>query len=401
MQNISVIAQLKKKNGSGYIFIRAFINRKPVKAASTGYRIDPVHWDIKNHRVVDSGPNASLINLYLQQKLQFIQAEILKREISQQRIDKRTLGMIITGGNTADFILYARQVIRTKKFADGSEYTLATKNRYEQEITRLEQFRSSINFKDITPEFLDEYKKWMQAQTKENGQKKLHPNSIWKALGTIRMVWNEAAREKMITEVHSPFRDFKVGTYKRDIEKIKYLELAHIDMIESVLISRADYLDRLTLQVGWRFLFMCVTGMRISDARLFTDRLLKGSDILEFQPYKTRRSANTAQVPIANERQQRYLQKTLAYSIPIKELGTMRKMFNDELRVIAQLAGIMIRVTSHVGRHTMGSFLVDGNVDHKAAKAILGVKSDDVMNTYMHLKASKLLSEGKKLDAVF
>ena len=122
---------------------------------------------------------------------------------------------------------------------------------------------------------------------------------------------------------------------------------------------------------------------------------------MEFSPYKTRRSGNKAQVPISNDRQQRYLQITLNLSFPIKNLDYARQIFNEELVLISQMAGIGMHITSHVGRHSMGSFLVDGSIDNKAAQAILGVKSDEVLRTYMHLKKSKLVSEAEKLDRIF
>ena len=49
----------------------------------------------------------------------------------------------------------------------------------------------------------------------------------------------------------------------------------------------------------------------------------------------------------------------------------------------------------------MGSFLVDGGVEEKAAMSILGVKSNKVIKTYLHLKQSKLVSEANKLKNVF
>lgn len=396
MQAISVIAQLKKKKPSaGYIIIRGYMHRKPVKAISTGYVIRPDHWDAHNRRVIDTAPNAELINVALQQKLQTIQAELLRREIAQQPIDKGTLAMIITGGNTSDFSQYAKKVIESKKLKDGDGYNVDTKRRYQQEINRLNEFQDPVLFKHITASFLERYKTWMQSDS-------MHPNSIWKALASLRMVWNEAIREKIIPEQNNPFKAFKVGRYKRDTGKIKYLQLHDIDAIESMLISRAKELELITLQIGWRFLFMCVSGLRISDAKLLNDQFLTASDFIEFRPYKTRRTDNKARIPIGNDRQKRYLQNTLSYALPEKkELNDFRSLFNTELRMIAQLAGISQPVTSHHARHTMGAFLVDGSVDNKAAKEILGVKTDEVMNTYLHLKQSKLISESKKLDGVF
>lgn len=403
MASISIIPQLKKKANSktGTIIIRGFFNRVPVKALSTGYQVRQDHWDQQNRRVKDSAPNAALINICLQNKLQQIQGELLKKEMASQQIDGTTLAMLISGGSNIDFIDYCRQVINERKLKDGNGYDQSTKNRYLSEVKRLQQYLPKITFKEITAPWLTQYREWLQNSDSKNGTGKIHSNSIWKALSFVRMVWHEAVQQKIISSAGDPFKNFRVGKYKRVIEKIKYLKIDQIDAIEKMLIERESFLDLLTLQIGWRFLFMCVTGLRISDAWQLSDIIIKGSFLMEFSPHKTRRSGNRAQVPIANERQQRYLQKTLQFSFPKKSMSYTLFLFNRELRIIAQLAGINMHITSHVGRHSMGSFLVDGSIDSKAAQVILGVKSDEVMKTYLHLKETKLLSEASKLDAVF
>jgi len=121
---------------------------------------------------------------------------------------------------------------------------------------------------------------------------------------------------------------------------------------------------------------------------------------LDFTPFKTRRHGNTAQVPIVNDRQKRYLSKTFELPLPIKNHKSFRTDFNDHLKIIEAMSETTIHLTSHVGRHTMGSFLVDGDVTEKSAMVMLGVKSDRVIKTYMHLKQSKLISEANKLNNV-
>lgn len=159
-------------------------------------------------------------------------------------------------------------------------------------------------------------------------------------------------------------------------------------------------MEKLTISVGWRFLAMCVSGIRISDAMNLDDMKFNDAGNLELIPYKTRRYGNTAQIPIVSQRQKKYIGKTLEHKLPQRDAKSFRKIFNDHLKILCALAQIK-SVTSHAGRHTMGSFLVDAGVQEKAAMAMLGVKSDKVIKTYLHLKQSKLLSEAEKLKRVF
>jgi integrase len=146
---------------------------------------------------------------------------------------------------------------------------------------------------------------------------------------------------------------------------------------------------------------MCVSGMRISDAMILDQYMFNDAGYLEFKPHKTIRHDNTAQIPITTERQRRYFEWSLRDNFEITSPKNFRTTFNIHLKILAAKAGVNINLTSHVGRHTMGSFLVDGGVEEKAAMSILGVKSNKVIKTYMHLKQSKLVSEANKLKNVF
>ncbi len=95
------------------------------------------------------------------------------------------------------------------------------------------------------------------------------------------------------------------------------------------------------------------------------------------------------------------MQKTISLPLPATDAKSFRTTFNIHLKILAAAAGVHVLLTSHVGRHTMGSFLVDAGVEKKAAKAMLGVKGDKVIETYMHLKESKLKKEAEKLKNIF
>lgn len=55
---------------------------------------------------------------------------------------------------------------------------------------------------------------------------------------------------------------------------------------------------------------------------------------------------------------------------------------------------------NHVGRHTMGGFIVDANIETRPAMAMLGLKSAKTLLTYEHLKQDKLKNEADKLGGV-
>ena len=120
------------------------------------------------------------------------------------------------------------------------------------------------------------------------------------------------------------------------------------------------------------------------------------------KPHKTRRHDNTATIPMSTDRQKRYLQTTLQNGFDnTVNPKSFRTTFNDHLKILAAMSGININLTSHVGRHTMGGFIVDAGIEDKPAMAMLGIKSTKVIKTYLHLKNDKLKSEADKLKNVF
>lgn len=213
------------------------------------------------------------------------------------------------------------------------------------------------------------------------------------------MVYNEALKAEVILPDSNPFRQFKVGSYDEDYSKVKFLEHCQVEEIEKVLINNTN-LPELTVNIGWRFLSMCVSGIRISDAMLLDEYFFNDAGNLQFKSHKTRRHNNTAYIPINTDRQRSYFAETLKRKLPETSAKSFRTTFNIHLEVIAVLAGIEINLISHAGRHTMGGFIADAGIESKPAMAMLGVKSKRVIEGYLHLKKDKLQSEGNKLGNV-
>ncbi len=261
------------------------------------------------------------------------------------------------------------------------------------------QYRAELPFHQLTVKFLEEYKFWLQKVYEKKGGKRLDKNTIWKALSFIRMVYKQAIRDEIVMQEDYPFKAFDAGRYEQNIKKVKYLSMPEIEAIEHLLTRKNNMLDKLTISIGWRFLAMCVSGMRISDAMVLDGMELNDTGDLEFTPHKTRRHGNTAFIPVSSDRQRRYLQQTLARPVTGNGADAFRVLFNNHLKIICAAAGIPC-FTSHSGRHTMGSLLVDAGIQEKAAMAMLGIKNNEVIKGYLHLKESKLRSEAEKLRNV-
>jgi site-specific recombinase XerD len=309
------------------------------------------------------------------------------------------LKLLLKGGGNESFEDYAQKVIDQKTLKDGRGYSEETKRRYRDELKRLAQFQPSTPLHQVTPKWLEKYQLWLQNTYRKKDGKLMDPNGIWAAFKFIRMVMNQAQEDQLILPEQNPFKQFKFDGYKAHSEKVKWLDLDQLGKLETVLRTRD--LQPMTVGVGWRFLAMCVLGMRISDAMRLNDAFYNDAGDVSFKPHKTRRHGNTATIPIVSDRQRLYLQETMARPLPETDPKNFRTTFNIHLKILAAAAGLPTQLTSHMGRHTMGSFLVDAGIDKKAAMAMLGVKSEKVIETYMHLKQSKLQEEAAKLRKIF
>lgn len=382
--------------GMAAINIRFDIGKNRIGSDPVGHKVPPEFWDAANRRVKDRYPNASLINSIISNRINRHNNFILKREAFHLPLNKQVISQYLKSSSAFEsFYEYAEQLLENKKLKDGQPYSDDTKRRYKDEIKRMMLFNSTVSFHHITVQFLEKYKLWLQNDYLKEDKTKLHANSIWKALGFIRMVYKQAVKDEIILPEGNPFANFTVGSYEQDMHKIRFLETKDLDRLEEVLTS-AD-LEPLTRKVGWRFLCMCVSGMRISDAMLLDEYFFNDAGDLQFNPYKTRRHGNTATIPITWDRQERYFKISMQHKFSNNNAKTFRTTFNNELKVLAAHAGIKINLTSHVGRHTMGGFLVDAGVETKPAMEMMGLKSKRTIETYMHLKSDKLRTEADKL----
>lgn len=403
MSNINVYPILIKwksnQLGEAPIGINIDLDNKRIALKQIKHQKIPVdQWDEKRRQVKFTFPNASLINTLIDKDIAKHRTFFLKREAFDMPINNEIIKLYLNSDSSMEnFYEYALTVIDTKLLKDGKPFSEDSKRRYRDEVRRAIEFQEVLYFHQLDAKWLSSYKEWLQNTHLKKDKTKLHPNSIWKAFSFIRMIYNYAIKKGVISPAVNPFTQFEVGSCEVDMDKIKYLERHEVDALEKVLIEKRDLIPDLTYRIGWRFLSMCVLGMRISDAMYLDEAYFNDAGDLEFTPYKTRRHGNKAQVPITAERQKRYIQMTLQNKLSSTDHKSFRTTFNINLKILAPLAGIKINLTSHIGRHTTGSFLVDGNVENRSAKAILGVKSDKVMEIYLHLKQNKLRSEAEKL----
>jgi integrase len=401
MENINVFpgvhSHRPNRLGEVPVFVCVTFNNKVVARDPVHRKIPLKDWD----PVKRVARNNDLLNALIAQRKSDIENDLTRRQLLGEKITTALIKRVVGGDTSArEFYPFADGIIQNKRLADGNGYSEDTKRRYRDEILHMKQYAPVLFFSDINIEWLTGYREWLLNDYKKKDGNPLHKNSVWKALGFARMIWNEAIEASIVKRDNYPFKKI-VGAYETNTSKIRYLELNQVEAIERVLTESVHLLEPITVAIGWRFLAMCVSAMRISDAMNFDASYINDAGQVDFTPYKTRRHGNTARVPIVSDRQRRYLDMAIKHTLPQRDAKSFRKAFNDRLKIITALAGIEMHITSHVGRHTMGSFLIDGGVEKPAAMKMFGVKSERTIQVYQHLKEGKLISEAEKLKGVF
>ncbi len=320
MEAVNIYAEILKwkanKQGLVPVAIRIDLAGKRVATKSIPHRIDPVHWDPVKRRVLAANPDHALLNQILESQIQQYRTFVVRRQAFNLPVTAELLKLLADKGSGADdFYTIAEDVLETKRLKDGLGYDTETKRRYRDEIKRLQLYRAQLAMEQMTPEFLRQYRTWLQTTYRKKDKQLLSKNGIWNAFKFIRMVWNEAIERQLVLPEQNPFRAFKFDGYEQDTSKIKWLELDDLDRLERVL-QTDRHLQQLTVGIGWRFLAMCVCGMRISDAMAFDEAFFNDAGDLEFRPHKTRRHNNRAQIPVVGDRQRKYFEQALAHPLP-------------------------------------------------------------------------------------
>jgi site-specific recombinase XerD len=369
MENVSIIAQLKVKSPKdtyGTITIRGYYNRRPVTSKSTGHRILIDHWDSSTRLVKDCAPNSRLINTVIQKRLQDMQAQLMKKDIAGHRPNRNIVYKAVRGIDDAqDFIGFCLERIRVDY---QSKETIRS---YKGECTKLQEFRRYISFADLDYVFLAGYKKHMIDKLGND------ENTVWKSFKFINTMINKALAIGGIIH-ENPFNQFDRGKYVQ--KQRHYLELSDCDKLEEIALNEDQPV--LIRRVSIRFLLMCYSGMRYQDAMAFNPdvHVINGERIvMGYQKF------NTTVNNILWDRL-----KGIIELVKLAPLKMGNKQFNQWLKVIAGACKINADLTSHMGRHTLGSLLAEAEVPIEKAQLILGHRDIRSTRIYYHQKAKDI-----------
>lgn len=365
---VTVLYNRRKLKRVAAVDVEVYIDRKQRKYISTGVRVEAHQWDASRLKVVKHIQKENL-NLQIDNLVNRIDSWYRDCLMNGQQPEISNL-MAHLGKGAPSMTLNA--YLRAQWQADKGTVAKTTHGKMETVIDRFDKF-GTIWITAFDHECLQRYHAYlltvMQPQSTRNHHK------------TVDKYIKRAVRQGLIKI--NPYGDFKKpGTRSR----IVYLSTEEINKIREY-----KGIDRLE-KVRDLFLFQCLTGMAYIDMQN-----LKAEDIRENFIMKPRQKTDRVpqMIPLLPEAQQ-IIERYSGFSYCFPRISNQK--LNAYLQEIANIKGISKKLTTHVGRHTFATVMLEKGLPLETISHILGHASTDTTRVYARILMSKINNDLSRLN---
>lgn len=362
------------RQGTALVQIEASLNQRKVYFRTNLY-LKPEHWDSRRSQVYNH-PQADDLNTMLYEfilQLQAIELGLWKRGVPAT-LSLLKESMVKDKPVNVTFPVFARDYVKSSDRKDSTKENILTT------ITVLQDFRSGLDFKDITYTFLKEFEVYLR----EKGNS---VNTIAKHLRQLRTLVNEAINQGYIHADAYPFRKFKI---KQEKGRHEFLTPDELRKLENLQVS-----DRRLRHVLDAFLFCCYVGLRFSDfCQLSPANFIRvnGKRWLHFKSIKT---GVEIRLPLHLLFEGKALAILDKYDISdFANLGSNSET-NKALVELAVLARIKKHITYHTARHTCATLLIHQGVPITTVQKLLGHTSVKTTEIYSEILSNTIVRDLK------
>lgn len=361
----------KKPNSKGElpIMLQIVTHKKPIPKA-TGYKATVE--EFSNGEFTSKASNYSLKNIALSNLKNKIEKELLLLYNTGITLTYETVHQVIHGKERSkDFFQFCLDRINNTDPQEGYIYKKPTKTGYYSEVMKLKSFQSEIRCAEIDRDFLKRYQAFCGTG-----------NTVWKHMKFLRTIVIAAVDKKYIAD--NPFKGYKFPKYVNP--DVVYLNLEELNSFWQVVAKgKLNPTERLC---GLYFLRQCYSGLRISDNK----RLAKEHISNNFITLTMTKTGRKVRVPVKNQLQ------NIIDLIANAKLMISDIHFNQYIRQIATEAGIEKRISSKVGRHTLGYLCAKYKIAPHITQAILGHAKIETTMIYYHLEDDVISEEMEKFN---
>lgn len=366
--NTKILLYLSKKKinkkGESPIYCRITVKGKRSEI-STGVFTSLNKWD--NGKIKGSETQNSLLEKILsgineiKNKFVFNNLEFTAESIKQAYLYKSPVLPCITVQQLFDEFFESEK----KRINKQSETLTYYKRRIKPFLAFLAEKKSKgIAITEIKPRLADELTDWLLIT------KNYNPNYALKIIQISKMMFNFALKKQYVTM--NPFAFVKIKGKQKPLIVLSKEELNSI-MSHKFAITRLQ-------QVADLFLLQCFTGMAYVDIMNFDKKTHLQNDFICINRQK---SETESLIPVLP--QTRSLLEKYAYQIP----KISNQKYNSYIKEVAEIVGIEKPLTTHIGRKTCGSILLNEGVSIEVVSRILGHR-DTKITQHIYARVNEL-----------
>lgn len=352
------------KSGESPIYCRITVNGKRTEL-STGIFTTSSKWS--KGKIKGSETENSLLDKItnslneIKNKFVFNNLEFTAESIKQAYLYKSPILPCITVQQLFDEFFESEK----KRINKQSETLTYYKRRIKPFLAFLAEKKSKgIAITEIKPRLADELTDWLLIT------KNYNPNYALKIIQISKMMFNFALKKQYVTM--NPFAFVKIKGKQKPLIVLSKEELNSI-MNHKFAIVRLQ-------QVADLFLLQCFTGMAYVDIMNFDKKTHLQNDFICINRQK---SETESLIPVLP--QTRSLLEKYAYQIP----KISNQKYNSYIKEVAEIVGIEKPLTTHIGRKTCGSILLNEGVSIEVVSRILGHR-DTKITQHIYARVNEL-----------
>ena len=374
---VRFVLRLDRTNRQGNcpIEYKVRINSQQANRHSTGIQIPPDKWDSESQQVKGNSENAISLNKKL---------NAIKFDLNQIYDLHCAKGVYLSANELID--------IYTGKKIAGCTLSQACELRIEY-LQAKGRSKATIGNHKRHYEFLMNY---VNENLQISAIERRHVNGLWlklrrkgygndycnKIVANCKSLFIWAEKECLIDK--NPFNGIS-------FEWENEFDLTYLTDIELLTIREIEWSERLEKTVD-NFLFMCYTGLHISDyKKLELDDFIniQGVEVIRIKRTKTKVEAL---IPFHSE-----AKKILAKYGSVENLPRISgQKSNDYLKLIAEKAGINKNLTNKVARKTFTNMCLNSyRMSMESVASMLGHKSTKYVKRYGMVRAERIIAEWK------
>ena len=393
MSSVKIIQRKNKPTATGEcpLYIQIIHDRKQSEI-SLKVALKEADWDNNRRRVRNRHPRHAMLNSIFQKRIGLIR--VIEHEY--QMADKAYTTKDIVkefklrrdGLNTdKNLVINLLEDYVNRNPESHPDHTLYN---YKAFINCLKVYDYKVTFQSLDHAYFNKYIKYLK------DKKKLKQHTIWTRMKFFRKAINLAISERVLA--YNPMHNFKV---KKGKTKIVYLTNDEIALLEAAELPSLG-----TKKVRDMFLFMCYTGLRISDLCTLKKSDIEVIDGKTYLYFKIRKTDEILKIKLSvrpidilnNYRNEdsKYLfnilneKKNLSNQTDLKnEIKTRTAYYNKVIKSITNKIGIEKNISMHKARSTFATYTLTKGASMEVVSKLLGHSSIKETKVYAEVVGIK------------